>query len=330
MLDQLTWEAIIWLIILFFILGSSLWLFWHWQNEAEQGPAPIWKSRLLATLPWPWFSGLLGIFLLGFWQGFSSVDSALLAHLPNAWFILTSLWFLWRWFSHWQAASEGHGRFLLGVSKSAILVLSLLALAWEFGINISALLAIGGLGGLALGLAAKDILANLFGSLMLMLDRPFKIGDWLRLPEKNIEGTVENIGWRSTTLRNIEQRPLIIPNHLFNNLLLENVSAMRARRIGMLLTLRHQDAEKLPELLAQWRSYLEAHPEVLKNPEFLVNLQGITPQGLEVSGQAFCTPRPLAEFLALREEVLQGFLEILYKNQAALAQPLLEAKAGGQ
>jgi MscS family membrane protein len=330
MLDQLTWEALLWLILFCFILGSSSVLFWQWQRAQQQGPLPIWKSRLLATLPWPWFSGLSGISLLAFWQRFSSIESPLLEHLPNAWFILTTLWFFWRWLSHAQATAEGHSRFMLEVSKSAVLVISLLALAWEFNINISALLAIGGLGGLALGLAAKDILANLFGGVMVMLDRPFKIGDWVRLPEKNIEGSVEKIGWRSTTLRNIEQRPLTIPNHLFNSLLLENTSAMTARRLGLLFILRHQDGEKLPELLRQWRTYLEAHPALLKTPHFWLHLQGVTPQGLEVSGQAFCAPRPLAEFLALREEILEGLLEILYQNQAALAQPVLPAKADGQ
>ena len=88
-------------------------------------------------------------------------------------------------------------------------------------------MAFGGIGGIAIGFAAKDLLANFFGALMIFLDRPFSIGDWIRSPDREIEGVVEDIGWRSTKIRTFDKRPLFIPNSAFASLTVENASKMQ-------------------------------------------------------------------------------------------------------
>ena len=65
------------------------------------------------------------------------------------------------------------------------------------------------MGGLIVGMAAKDLLSNLFGALMVYMDKPFKVGDWIRSPDKSIEGTVEDIGWRVTRIRTFDKRPFM-------------------------------------------------------------------------------------------------------------------------
>ena len=84
-----------------------------------------------------------------------------------------------------------------------------------FGVPISALLAFGGIGGIAVALACQDLLANIFGGFYIYLDRPFDIGDWISSPDKDIEGVVEDIGLRLIKIRTFEKRARYIPNSMF-------------------------------------------------------------------------------------------------------------------
>ena len=111
------------------------------------------------------------------------------------------------------------------------IILSGLMLMQTLGYSISGILAFGGVGGIAIGFAAKDMLANLFGGMMIYLDKPFGVGDWIRSPDKNIEGTVQYIGWRQTQILTFDKRPLYVPNATFMNISVENPSKMENRRI---------------------------------------------------------------------------------------------------
>ena len=94
--------------------------------------------------------------------------------------------------------------------RLSIVISAVLVALPTVGIEITALLAFGGVGGLAVGFAAQDLLSNFFGGLMIYLDRPFTIGDWIRSPDREIEGTVESIGWRLTVVRTFDKRPLYL------------------------------------------------------------------------------------------------------------------------
>ena len=76
------------------------------------------------------------------------------------------------------------------------------------------------------------------------LDRPFAVGDWVRSPDREIEGTVENIGWRVTRIRTFDKRPLYIPNSIFSQIAVENPSRMSNRRIKETIGIRYDDASK--------------------------------------------------------------------------------------
>ena len=112
----------------------------------------------------------------------------------------------------------------------------------SLGVSVSGLLAFGGIGGIAVGFAARDLLANFLGGLSIYLDRPFTVGDWIRSPDREIEGTVEEIGWRMTRIRTFDQRPLYVPNSIFASVALENPSRMNNRRIYETLGIRYEDA----------------------------------------------------------------------------------------
>ena len=94
--------------------------------------------------------------------------------------------------------------------RASVMITGVLMVLQTLGFSIAGVLAFGGIGGIGIGFAARDILANFFGALMIFLDRPFSVGDWIRSPDKEIEGTVEEIGWRLTRIRTFDQRLLYV------------------------------------------------------------------------------------------------------------------------
>ena len=135
--------------------------------------------------------------------------------------------------------------------RLSVVITAFLVALQTLGFSISGVLAFGGIGGIAVGFAAKDLLANFFGGLMIHLDRPFAIGDWVRSPDRAIEGTVERIGWRQTLIRKFDTRPLYVPNSAFANITVENPSRMSNRRIYETIGIRYEDAGAMGAVVAE-------------------------------------------------------------------------------
>lgn len=156
------------------------------------------------------------------------------------------------------------------IANVLIVGIAILTLLPIFHINISGLLAFGGLGGLALSLAAKEVLSNLLGGLMLHWDRPFSIGDWICLPERKgelrIEGRVERIGWRMTVIRTPEHRVVYIPNHLLMSLAVENGFRLDKQRLTSHVIVRYSTQEQVstlaPLIVQDMQSMLSQHPDI--------------------------------------------------------------------
>ena len=129
--------------------------------------------------------------------------------------------------------------------RISIIITGALVALQTMGYSISGVLAFGGIGGIAIGFAAKDLLANFFGGLMIYMDRPFVVGDWIRSPDREIEGTVEAIGWRLTMIRTFDKRPLYVPNSTFTSIAVENPSRMSHRRIYETIGIRYDDVNKM-------------------------------------------------------------------------------------
>ena len=107
------------------------------------------------------------------------------------------------------------------ILKILVVVITALIIMQEIGLSISGLLAFGGVGGLIVGLAAKDLLSNFFGGMMIFFDRPFRVGEFIKSPDRNIEGIVEKIGWRLTVVRTFSKNVLYIPNTAFSSIIVE-------------------------------------------------------------------------------------------------------------
>lgn len=207
------------------------------------------------------------------------------------------------------------------IFRSIIFVLAILSTLQIFGFPISGLLAFGGMGGLIVGLAAKDMLANFFGGLMIYLDRPFAVGDWIRSPDKNIEGTVEKIGWRLTRVRNFDRRPMFIPNSLFSTITVENGSRMTNRRIKTTINLRYDDATKISDLLKDIETMIKNHDGIDTELPVRVRFVECAAWSLNYLLSAFTKTKNYDEFLEIQQDVFVKMLEIIAEHRAECAFP---------
>ncbi len=191
---------------------------------------------------------------------------------------------------------------------------------------IASLLTVGGIAGIAVGFAAQGVVANLFGAVVIYLDQPFKIGEWIVLPSMNISGTVEHIGWRSTRLRGFDTYPYYVPNHVFNTSVVETPPRMQARRIQQTLPLRYSDVERLPAILADLRAYIANHPRIdhvqgKVQGEF-VYFTNYGVHSLDILIYCFANTVWWAESLAIQEDVLLNAARIIGEHGGQLALPV--------
>ncbi len=203
----------------------------------------------------------------------------------------------------------------------AILITAALVLLQTLGLSISGILAFGGIGGLAVSFAAKDMLSNFFGGLMLYLDRPFKIGEWIRSPDKNIEGVVEHIGWRLTQIRTFDKRVLFVPNSVFSTISVENPSRMTNRRIRTVIGLRYDDAAKLADIIQAVEDMLLAHPDIDTKMTLFVRFVEYGSSSLNFLIYTFTKTTDWVTFQSVQQDVLLKVMDIINQFDAQVAFP---------
>ncbi len=212
------------------------------------------------------------------------------------------------------------GSFLVKVSKTFAIGLGILAILQEWGINVSAVMASLGLGGLAFALAAKDTVANLFGGLTVLIDKSMRVGDWIKIG--NVEGIVEDIGLRTTKIRSFEKSLIVIPNQVLANQSLENFSRRNVRRIKMLIGLTYDTPrEKMVKILNEIREMLRNHPGIAKNQLLMVYFTEFADSSLNIFIYCFTNTAVWSEYLAIREDVNLKIMEIVERNGASFAFP---------
>ncbi|MEE8269727.1 MAG: mechanosensitive ion channel family protein, partial [Nitrospinaceae bacterium] len=179
----------------------------------------------------------------------------------------------------------------------------------------------GGIGGMAVGFAAKDLLANFFGGLTIYLDRPFAVGDWIRSPDRDIEGTVENIGWRLTRIRTFDKRPLYIPNATFTTIAVENPSRMLNRRINETIGIRYDDAGKMETIVGKVKNMLSNHPEIDTGRTLIVNFNAFAPSSLDFFIYTFTKTTDWVYFHEVKQDVMLKIIKIIEEEGAECAFP---------
>ncbi len=203
----------------------------------------------------------------------------------------------------------------------SVIITSILAAMQLLGLPISGLLAFGGIGGAGIAFASKDLLANFFGGLVVYTDRPFKVGDWIRSPDKNIEGVVEYIGWRVTRIRTFDKRPLYVPNGIFLTISVENPSRMTNRRIRTMIGLRYEDADKMDSITHDVKQMLLHHPEIDTRQIIIVNFAEYGPSSLNFLVYTFTKTTQWLHFQEIQHDVFLKILSIIRQNGAKCAFP---------
>ncbi len=145
-----------------------------------------------------------------------------------------------------------------------VVVIGIIFIADNLNVDVSSLLAGLGLGGLAFALAAKDLLGNFFGSLTVLLDRPFHIGDWVVIGD--VEGMVEEVGFRSTRVRTFYNSLITMPNSILTTTKIDNMGARRYRRMKSMLALTYDTSpERIDAFCEGIRELIQLHPYMRKD-----------------------------------------------------------------
>jgi len=244
--------------------------------------------------------------------------------LDIAWFCFNLVTLLEQWMNHWAGRTEStlDDHLVPFVRKSLrvfIVIIAILMLIQNLGYSISGLLASLGLGGLAVALAAKDSLSNIFGSLMILLDRPFTIGDWIQAGD--MEGTVEEIGFRSTRIRTFAKTLITVPNSALMNLAINNFSQMPKRRIKLTVGITYSSSPaQVRQAVVAIRQLLQTHPAIHQE-FFLVNFTDFGASSLDIMVYCFTTSTVWQEYLDAREDICLKIMEELQKLELEIAFP---------
>ena len=322
------------------IIISWLWAFIHQRIKPKLAKSKrLWDEALLEAIHKPlqiftWliiFTMIVPIVAREYLGNMTFLTQ--ISSMRQLLFILALIWFAMRFISgvernafhqagkHKRVHDKTTVRALTQLLRIVVIIVGVLAGMQSVGLPIATLLAFGGIGGIAVGFAAKDTLANFLGGLMIFWDRPFSVGDWIRSPDRDIEGTVEDIGWRLTKIRTFDKRPLYVPNGLFSTISIENPSRMTNRRIKTLVGVRYDDARKVGNLTAAVKEMLQNHPDIDTNQTLIVNLVTFGNSSLDFMVYTFTKTTDWIEFQAIQEDVFLKILDIVDQHGAECAFP---------
>jgi MscS family membrane protein len=204
-------------------------------------------------------------------------------------------------------------------AKIAIIVIFGIMLLKAWGYNPSTLIASLGILGMAAALAAQDTTKNIFGAMMIFMDKPFKIGDWIKT--SHVEGTIEEIGMRSTKVKTFEDAIVSVPNGLMANEAIINWTKREKRRIKMTLGLTYSTtSEQMTQILSQIRTLLKEDPDVHQQTIF-VNFLDFNDSSLGILCYFFTKTVDWGEYMNIRERINLEFMKIVEQNGASFAFP---------
>ena len=192
--------------------------------------------------------------------------------------------------------------------KIFIVIIGALVVLQSLDFNITALLAGISIGGIALALAAQDTLKNLFGSLMIFLDRPFQIGDWINF--SGVDGTVEEVGFRSTRVRTFANSLVYVPNGKLADMTIDNFGLREYRRFSTKIALTYDTPTVLiQQFVDGLREIVENHPNTRKD-YYEIHMNNMNSHSLDVLFYIFFAVPSWSAELKARHEVILAIIEL--------------------
>lgn len=223
--------------------------------------------------------------------------------------------------SGWANASPAYAGLLpmgIRLTKLIVLIMAGIAILSELGYPVASLLAGLGIGGLAVALAAQKTVENLFGSVSIAVDQPFRVGDFVKVDEHL--GTVESVGLRSTRLRTPDRTLVTLPNGKLADARIETFAVRDRIRLFCMLGLRYETtAAQLRQVLEGLRVVLRSHPKVHPDPS--VRLIALSESSMDIEVQAWFLTQDFGQFAEIREQTLLSFLEVIERAGTRLAFP---------
>lgn len=210
-------------------------------------------------------------------------------------------------------------RLIMRLVRMLIMIAIGLGVAQYFGFSISSLLTFGGVGGVVMGFAAKDMLANIFGGLMIQMDKPFSTGEWIR--SSQFEGVVEKIGWRMTRIRTFNKNPVYIPNSIFASIPIETPSRMSNRRIHETIGIRYNDIKQLPNILQEIENMLEKNQDIDHKQDIRVYFNQFNASSLDFHISTFTNTISKGEYQKIKQQILLNIATIIDQHGAEIAYP---------
>ena len=292
-----------------------------------------WDERLLEqtspalTLLWTVAAAALLLPWLGLRPGAHAFVRSLLGGVAT----VGAFWVAWRAVDVWAqflherpwAADNPSARSLLSVTRNLarvfVAVTGLVATLAAFGYPVATVLAGLGIGGIAIAFGAQKTIENLFGSISLAADQPFRVGDLVRV--EDITGNVERIGMRSTQIRTPDRTLVSLPNGKLADMRIEDFAARDRIRFAATIGLAYGTSEEqLRAIVSGIEALLRATPKVW--PETVVaSFSGFGTQALEVELLCWFETQDFGEFRALRQQALLGIMRIVEEAGASFAFP---------
>lgn len=330
-------ETIAILIFVLFFNCLTKWILRHLHQRFER-QGKIWKDSFVKALYEPlsyyvWFLASV--------QALDLIAARIVYELPieNRHTILAIgalaafVWFLLRWkkfiVQHLISKSkirevvieQGKIAAIDKILTVAILFFSALLLMEITDRSVNTIIAFGGVGGLALAFASQEIISNFFGGFMIYLTQPFTIGDWILIPDHNIEGHVEEIGWYMTRVRSLDKRPIYIPNSIFSKLIVITPSRMSHRQIKETLNVWCDDLKTLKATTEEIKTMLKQHLDLDCSQPIIVRLAGFGDYSMDIYVSAFTPTIDTEGFMKVKEDILYQIMTILDKNGVEFATP---------
>jgi MscS family membrane protein len=192
-----------------------------------------------------------------------------------------------------------------------ILFVSLILFLQVLGVSVMPLLTFSGIGAAAIGFAGKDTISNLFGGMMIYITRSFKVQDFIELPQRNLQGSVEEIGWYVTCIRDPQKKPIYIPNSVFSTEPIINYYRMTHRRIEETLLIKYSSTDKIKAILEEIREIFNADLSVDRSESMYIYLDQWTESQVKIELKVYLLDTGYDEFMRSRQRLFFKVINLL-------------------
>ncbi len=297
----------------------------------------VWDDAFVQALFLP-VSVLIWLFAITLFGGYTLSDfhydawSLLMSRIRVGGASLIFIWFIWRFITQMEfrlvrpvanrKPMDANTVFVVGrFARIGLFIVGVLLLMDDLGIPLTGLLAFGGGGAIVMGIAAQQLLANWFGGVMIFLDKPFRLGDWIRSPDRNIEGKVTFIGWRTTQVMSLDNAPLYIPNAVFNQIVIVNPGRMTHRKIDFMIGVRYDDVAIVKDLVKAIEAMLKQHSKVDHSESFSAHLMNFGASSLDINIACFTRVTSSPQWRDVQQDIFFKVIDLVREHKAEFAFP---------